>query len=438
MSTPIESPEDAARRAREAGEDDSDAYRFGRPPDDLPFFDPPVPTRITDVAAVDIQTLDLGKKSDRQRFMDMPDAVYVGEPNYIAPLRMHQNKFLDPARNPAFKSLEVKVLMAVQGGTDVGRLTVQIDKNYNEYHGTQTGFLGFFECINDRKVAHALFTHGIEWLKGKGIEEVFGPTHFTLNHQAGLLVENFDRPPFVEETYNPRYYEELFNSYGFGKAKDLLVWWIDITGGMETKNRKRIARISERIKKREGITIRHIDMKRLDEEFEHIFQLYLSAWQKNWGFAPLPKEEFMWLLADLEEVAIPELVLFVMVGDRTVGFCATLPNVNDRLPKDGRLFPFAWTKLLFGGVKKSKHARLYTLGMLPEYRKRGLEAMMFQETLSRAKDLGFVGGEIGWTLDDNDLINRAIESMEGSLDRRYRVLGLNLGTAPASGDDPQP
>lgn len=434
MSIELESPEAAAKRAQDAGEDDNEAYRFGHPPEDLPYIEPAVPTRITDTAGITIETLDFANKRDRVRFLDMADSIYVGDPNYIAPLRLHMMKFLDPAKNPAFKALEVRPLIAVHNGKDVGRLSVQIDSSYNAYHDTKAGFFGFFECINDRKVAHALLGHATEWLKSEGIAEVFGPTNFTLNHQAGLLVENFDRPPFVEETYNPRYYEELLSSFGFGKAKDLLVWWIDISGGMQTKNRKRILRISERIKKREGITIRHIDMSRLDEEFEHIYELYMGAWQKNWGFAPLPREEFMWLLADLKDVAIPELVLFVMVGDRTVGFCATLPNVNERLPKNGRLFPLAWTKLLFGGIKKTKEGRLYTLGMLPEYRKRGLEAMMFAETLIRGQKVGWKAGEIGWTLDDNDLINRAIESMDGTLDRRYRVLGLRLSEAPTAPD----
>ena len=430
MSIELESPEQAARRAVEAGLDDSEAYRFGRPPEDLPYFDPPIPTRVTDPAGVSIDVLDLSNKRDRVRFMNMPDAIYGGDSNYIAPLRMHTMRFLDPAKNPAYEGLEVRAMIAVQGGRDVGRLTVQIDRAYNEYHVTRAAFFGFFESVNDRKVAHALLGEGVRWLKERDVEEVFGPANFTMNHQAGLLVENFDRPAFVEETYNPRYYEELLKSFGFGKAKDLLVWWIELAEGMQTKNRARIARISERVKKREGITIRHIDMSRLEQEFEVIYELYMAAWQKNWGFAPLPKKEILWLMADLKDVAIPELVLFVEVKGRTVGFCATLPNVNEKLPTNGRLLPFAWTKLLFGGIKKTRHARLYTLGMLPEYRKRGLEAMMFAETVERARVVGVEAGEIGWTLEDNDLINRAIESMDGTLDRRYRMLGLRLGSAP--------
>jgi hypothetical protein len=270
-----------------------------------------------------------------------------------------------------------------------------------------------------------MISDGVEFLRSHGAEEMYGPMNFSTNHQCGLLVENFDRPPFVEETYNPSYYQELFTSYGFGKAKDLLVWWIEVADGMAGKNRERITRIAEKIKKREGVNFRHVSLKDAKAEKERIFDIYLAAWQKNWGFVPISKEEFMFLAADLELVLIPELFLFAEVEGKPVGFCGTLPNINEVLPRNGRLFPFAWWKFLTQ-KKKVTTGRLYTLGVIPEFRKRGLESVMFVETVLRANAIGIKRGEIGWTLDDNDLINRAIESMDGKLDRRYRILGIRL------------
>ncbi len=417
----VESPEAAARRAAEEGHE-FEAHRFGAPPE-LPRKSEHTSSAAADV---ELEIIDLADKSNRKRFIDAAYPIYEGDPNWIAPLRLHLERFLDPRHNPAFASLEVHAIMAFRKGTCVGRITVQIDKNYNEYHDCKAGFFGFFECVDDKGVAHAMLDHASRWLMDRGMTEMFGPTNFTMNHTAGLLVENFDRPPFVEELYNKAYYQELSTSYGFGKAKDLLVWWIEVANGMDSKNRKRIARIQEKIRKREGISVRHLDLSKTDEEIDILYDLYMRAWQKNWGFAPLPRKEFVWLAQDLKSILIPELVIFVEVAGEVVGFCATIPNVNERLPKDGKLFPFAWTKLLFGGLKKCQEARLYTLGMLPEYRKRGLESIMFHETLVRAQKLGFQRGEIGWTLDDNDLINRAIESMDGYVDRRYRILGLDL------------
>jgi GNAT superfamily N-acetyltransferase len=340
---------------------------------------------------------------------------------------MHMMRFLDPKQNPAFENLEVQAFIALKNGKIAGRITAHYDRAYARYHETETGFFGFFESANDRKVAHALFTAATDWCRERKCVELFGPMNFTMSHQVGLLVENFDRPPFIEETYNPRYYLELYSSFGLGKAKDWLVWWIDIGAGMETENRRRIARIAERIKKREGLTLRQIDLTKPEEEIKKLYTLYMACWQKNWSFVPVSEKEFVWLAQDLKQIAIPEMVVFIEVDGKTVGFSATLPNVNEKLPKDGKLFPFGWTKLVFGGgLKKTKAARLYTLGVLPEYRKRGLESIMISETVTRGQKVGFMGGEIGMTLEDNTLINRAIESMDGRLDRTYRIFGLRL------------
>ncbi len=423
--TALESPKSALKK----GASELEAYRFGHPPSDLPYLEPAAPTRITDSGTIQIVDIDLSKKKDRSRFLDMPEIVYRGDVNYIAPLRMQFMKFLDPTKNPAFKNFELRTLMAVDGGKDVGRLTVHIDRAYNRYHESKTGFFGFFESINDRKVAHALLNEGTRWLKSHGCEEVFGPMNFTTNHQCGLLVENFDRPPFVEQTYNPAFYEELLTSFGFAKAKDLLCWRIQVDNGMTGKNRERILRISDKVRKREGVTIRTADIKQLDKVLEDVYDIYISAWEKNWGFVPLSKEEFLWLGEDFAQVAIPELVMFIDVGGKPAGFCMSLPNVNEKMPKDGRLFPFGWTKLMPWSMKKTKTVRLVTLGIVEEYRKKGLESIMFAESFIRAEKLGIEWGEIGWTLDDNDLVNRPIEKMDGVKDRTYRILGMNLGTA---------
>lgn len=421
----IPQPESPEAEARKKGADDAEVHRFGKPPQDLPSYEPAVPTRSSDRGNIRVEVFDLTHKGQRRRFIDVPDPFYAGDPHYIAPLKIHHDKLLDPNRNPAFKNLEVRALVAFDGGRPVARMTAHIDRAYNRYHESKTGFFGFFESINDRKVAHAILEDGVEWLKQQGMDEVIGPMNFTTNHTAGLLVENFDRPAMVEETYNPRYYQELLTSFGFGKAKDLLAWWIDVQNGMTGKNRERVARIAERIKKREGVTIRGLNLKDVEGERKRLFELYVKAWEKNWGFVPVDPAEFEWLTKDLLEIVIPELVIFVELEGKVVGFCSTIPNVQEVMPKNGRLFPFGWWKLLTG-MKKIKSARLYTLGMLPEFRKRGLESLMFTETVVRAQAVGIEHGEIGWTLEDNDLINRAIESMDGRIDRRYRILGMKL------------
>jgi GNAT superfamily N-acetyltransferase len=328
------------------------------------------------------------------------------------------------------KDIEARVLLAHHGGQVVGRLTAHLDHAYDRYHQTRSGWFGFFECVDDPKVAHAMLADGCRWLKSKGAHDCIGPMNFNTNQQCGLLVENFDRPPMVEMTYNPPYYEALLTSYGFQKAKDLYVWWIDVSAPLDNPKVQRVAKIAERIKQREGITIRHGVKARWREEIELIFGIYNRAWIKNWGYVPVNKAEFDQLANSVKPIVREEVVLIVEVKGEPVGFAITLPNVNEIMPRDGSLFPTGWWTLLSGLRKIQrggiKHGRLMALGMLPQYRKRGLESLLFLETALACNRVGLLSGEIGWTLEDNHLINRAVESMDGKLDRKYRLLGLTL------------
>ncbi len=416
-------PPEAAPEA--AAPDARDEHPFGAPPKDLPPHDPPAPTRIVDTTGVRLEQVDLSRTADRRRFLDVAAQFYVGDANYIEPLRMERMQFLDLKKNIAHKDLEVLSLIAHVGDKPVGRITGHIDRAYDRYHETRAGWFGFFECTNDRKVAHALLEAACKFTRDKGATEIIGPMNFTTNHQCGLLVQNFDRPPSVEMTYNPRYYEELITSFGFGKAKDLYAWWIDVAAGTGNPKVARIAKLCERVKKRDGVVIRNVSTKNFAAEVETMFSLYNAAWQKNWGFVPVGREEFVHIAKNLKPIVREELLLVVEVKGQPVGFCVTLPDVNEAMPRDGKLFPFGWAKLLFG-LKKVKTARLMVLGMVPEFRKRGLEALMFIETAQRAHALGMSSGEIGWTLEDNWLVNRAIESMDGKLDRTYRLFGMTV------------
>ncbi|MFI5307307.1 MAG: N-acetyltransferase [Polyangiales bacterium] len=414
--------EPVAAQRRAADED----YRFGAPPTGLPKLQPAPATRVTDRGDVRIERIELGVKRDRERFLDVADAIQGSDPNFISPLRMERMKFLDTSHNAALAALEIETLIATRGGRDVGRITAHIDRAYDEYHGVRAGWFGFFESIDDKQVAHALLDEAVQRVKAKGAHDIIGPNNFTTNHQVGLLVENFDRPPFVEMTYNPRYYEALITSFGFGKAKDLLAWFIDVTKGTDDPKMKRYFDVSEKVKKRYGLRVRGARMADFENEVARLFTLYNDSWLKNWGFVPVSEAEFKTIAADLKQIIIDSLVLFVEDKDgKPVAFSVTLPNVNAVMPKNGRLFPFGWFKLLTG-LKKVKEARLMALGVLPGHRQKGVEGILCIETALRARELGMIGGEIGWTLEDNLPVNRAVEMFGGGLDRRYRLLGLDL------------
>lgn len=401
-------------------------HPHGRPPDALPKLEPAPPSRLRHRANFEIRELDLSNKSERKRFIEMTEHIYSDDQNFVMPLRSHSMKFLDVANNRSLKHFEIKALVAVQNNRFLGRICAHIDHAYNRYHGhDRTGWFGFFECVNERNVAHSLLTEACNWLRSKGCREVIGPMNFSTNHQCGLLVENFERPPVIEMTYNPKYYEDLIRSFGFGKAKDLFAWTIDVTSPDVDAKIERVKRVANRVKTRNNVSVRTAQLSKFDSEVRTLFEIYNRSWQKNWGFVPVAEDEFSQIAADLRPILEEKLVLFVEVNAKPVGFAVTLPDINQALPKNGRLFPFGWLTFLLKR-RSIDFARLMVLGIDPEFRKKGLETLLFLETIEATRKLGMRGGELGWTLEDNELINNAIRQMNGSLDRKYRLFGGEL------------
>ncbi|HEX6106756.1 MAG TPA: hypothetical protein VFZ26_14305, partial [Gemmatimonadales bacterium] len=193
-------------------------------------------------------------------------------------------------KNPFFEHAEAEYFLAERGEKVVGRIAAVSNRLHNETHGDRVGFFGFFETVHDQAVADALFAAAAGWCRSRGHDVLRGPASFSVNDECGLLVDGFDTPPTVMMPHNPPYYVELVERAGFRKAKDLLVY----QGGAMDRYvpvPERLARGTELIRRRQGITLRPLDMKRFDADIEAIKRIYNSAWEKNWGFVPLTERE---------------------------------------------------------------------------------------------------------------------------------------------------
>ncbi len=368
-------------------------------------------------------------KRDLKEFIMLPWKLYRDDPFWVPPLISDEKKRFSPEHNPFYKHSDVQLFIARKGGETVGRLTAHIDHNYNEFHDELTGQFGFFESINDGEVSKALFDAASEWLRERGMEGLLGPLSFSTNDVAGLLIDDFKSPPVVMMPYNPPYYIDLIESYGFKKAKDLLAYQIKIDDDFLRdidRIRSRFLRLSERAK-REGFTVRPVNFKKLDEEVPKLLDIYNNAWEKNWGFVPMTDEEFWHLARELKPIALPELTPIVEYKGEPVAFGLVLPDVNQVLKKlNGRLFPFGIFKLLFG-LRKIDGLRLIALGIKKGYRKRGTDSLLYSTMLENAlKMKRFKTCEVSWLLEDNYLIIRATEFMKGKLYKTYRLYYKSL------------
>ncbi|NTX57494.1 N-acetyltransferase [Myxococcus sp. CA039A] len=334
---------------------------------------------------------------------------------------MERKDFLDPKKNPFFEYGEVELFLARRGQEVVGRIAAIRNPRHQEIHGTKEGFFGLFECVNDAGVARLLLDAAGAWLKQRGLDAMLGPANFSSNQDWGLLIEGHDSPPAVMMPYNPPYYASLIEACGLVKAKDLFAY--ELSSSAEPP--EKVVRIAEKMRQREGITVRAVNLKDFANEVERIRDIYNSAWEKNWGFVPFTDREFDHLAKDMKTIVRPELVLIAEVKGEPVAFSMTLPDANHALKAaNGRLttfgLPIGLVKLALAS-RSIRRLRLITLGIKEGYRRRGLDAILYLDTLRTAHRLGYSGGEISWTLEDNHLVNRAIESMGGQRSKAYRI-----------------
>lgn len=369
-------------------------------------------------------------KADLDAFIGLPFRLYAGDPVWVPPLRIAVRDLLDPAKNPFFKHARMKSWLAYRDAELVGRVSAVVDDAHNEYHDEKTAFFGFFECVDSPEVAHALLDAAAAWARAQGMTALRGPMNPSTNHECGLLVEGFTNPPSVMMTYNPPYYGALLEGWGLAKSKDLLAF--EIHHEQSQKSDKLVAQAA-RLQQGGHVTFRPVDMKRFDEEIELIQGIYNDAWEKNWGFVPMNREEFHHLAKDLKLVLDPRLLLVAEVKGKPAGFALTLPDVNQAQTKvrDGRLFPFGLAKLLWNlkgpGKKRTiNRCRILTLGIKKEYREAGIGPLLYLEYFKRGPALGYPVGEASWILEDNRAMLRAIEHMGGKRTKTYRLFDKAL------------
>ncbi|MFH1862718.1 MAG: N-acetyltransferase, partial [bacterium] len=359
---------------------------------------------------------------DLTPFLRLPWRIYQGDRNWVPPLLSDQRKLLDPKRHPFFDHGEMTRLIALRDGVPVGRICAIDNRAHVDYWQEPVGFFGFFECENNKDTAKALFDAAANWLQPRGLNFMRGPMNPSTNETCALLIEGFDSPPVVMMPYNPPYYIELLESVGLAKIKDLYAYKITKEGIPE-----RVIKAGEEIKSRnQNITVRPINLKNLTADLEKVRTIYNAAWSKNWGFVPMTAAEFDHTAADLKKIIDPELAFIAEDGDAPVGFSLALPDVNVALRHiNGRLFPFGIFKVLYYS-RKIKNARIITMGVVKEYRGRGIDVLFYLESFRRGVARGYEWGETSWILEDNVPMNRALEMIGAKIYKRYRIYQMAI------------
>jgi GNAT superfamily N-acetyltransferase len=365
-------------------------------------------------------------KRDLNEFIRVPFRLHEGTP-WVPPLIMERKEFLDRDKNPFFEHAEAEYFLAERDGEPVGRITAHVDERWTQFQGGNDGMFGFFESENDPETATALVEAATGWLRARGRERMLGPMDFTTNDECGILIEGYDLRPMVLEPWHPPYYRELLEALGMTKSMDLLMWELHLSTLKQGDSFHEF--IEEAAKKSEtehGVTVRQMRKSDLEAEVSRFMEVYNEAWGPNWGFVPITEEEVRFQAKNLKPILDENWAMIAEREGEVVGAALTLPDINEVLAKmNGRVLPFGWWHFLTGR-RKVNQVRVFALGVKPDYQHYGVAAALYVRHREVAARVRQTGGEMGWILEVNEPMNRAMEGMGGKVVKRYRLYELPL------------
>ncbi len=361
-----------------------------------------------------------------KEFARLPETLYSHIPHWIPPLRQERLEVLSPKKNPYYQHAKVQLFLAKRNGKTVGRISAQVDEEYEKRYGIRMGHFGFFECENHPETAQLLFKAAEKFCHQLGAKQIMGPFDFSINEELGLMIEGFEQPLMIMMPYHLPYYAQLIERLGYQKAKDLYAWKYEV-GEIP----KEPGEIAEQVYQEPGLKIRNLNPKNFHADISTVLEIFNSVWENNWGFIPFTPAELEKISKDLKLILDPDYAFIAEVEGKPVGICVLVPNLYDMIHDlKGKLFPWGIFKL-FSRIKKRKYhsGRLMLLGVKKDFRGAvlgGLSILLYVEILKRGIEKGLKWGELSWTLEDNLAVNASIEFMGGKKYKTYRIYQKQL------------
>jgi hypothetical protein len=368
-----------------------------------------------------IDIVEVKSKREFRQFIKLPNLIYRDDPCYVPELYVSQKKMFDRKRNPFFEHSKVDFFLAMKENQSVGRIALIRNNIHIQITGEHCGFFGFFDVIDDFEAARALLDKAVEWIKNEGLAALTGPENFTTNDSCGTLISGFNSPPAVMMPYNKQYYNDFLTRYGFGKVMDLSSWFID-DQILKSPYIERIVRRSTDHLSASGIIVRPINFKIFDKEISALREVYNQSNKDNWGFLPLTEKEFRETAQQLRQFVPEKLVLMVEKEQQIIGFIVSIPDLNQVLIhiKSGKLLPFGFLKLLWYR-RKIRKARVLILGILDEYRNKGIDIVLYKKIQENLATLDIYQVEACYIMEDNVKMLSIMRKIGVTEVKKYRL-----------------
>jgi hypothetical protein len=354
-------------------------------------------------------------RDTRKKFLDVARIIYQNDQVWVCPFDNEIEAIFNPEKNPYHKHGVVERWILVDENNNLtGRIAAFIDTNLALTYDQPTGGIGFFECINDKKAAFILFDTAKEWLVTKGMEAMDGPVNFgETDKYWGLLVEGFTHPSF-EVPYNPEYYKDLFESYGFLTYYKMEGFHLDITKPLSD----RFIRIAEWVSKKPGYEFRHFTWKDQDKftaDFAAVFNEAWASFKKN--FEPLEAAYIKGVLKKARIIIDEEFIWIAYFEGQPVAIYLMFPDLNQILRHlNGKLNLFTMLKFLYlKRMNTITRAKGLLMGVIPKFQNRGIEsAFILKVREALMKKPHYTEVEFSWVADFNPKMRKIFISV-GSL-----------------------
>lgn len=342
-------------------------------------------------------------------FRSVPQRIYRDDPYWVADETVDFDAVLIDADPETRQQVRTQAFVAYDGAEPVGRIVAIYDHRYHERHAEPAAFFGFYEAVPCDSVAFGLLDAVADWARAQHLTQLYGPVNLSLTYGAGLLVSGHGQPALVGMPHNPSYYDDQLTRWGLGKVKDLHSYSVPIPRADRPRGRADVVNW----RPMSGLSFRHMDPNRFDEEIETIRRIYNDAFVDFWGFTPSDPAEFARLADGFRPILDEELVVFVEVDGRPIGYLMAFPDVN-RASDEG----------------PPRHARIDMLAVHPDYQDTWVGGMLIFEMLRRLHSKGYESAEAAPILEDaawpGSLRGNALR-----LTRVYRVYGRSLAADTA-------
>lgn len=359
-------------------------------------------------------------------FIDLPYDLYVDDPNWVPLLKVLTRRTVRGRDNALFSNGVHSAYILKDGKKTIGRVIVGIDEKANREKDFKRGYITLFECINNQEAAFALFDKAVDWLKERDMEFIEGPVSPTNGDDyRALLLDGYDSPPVLFDSYNPPYYIDLFEAYGFEKYRDFYAFQF-------TADRfpsERFVKVVEYALKKYDFHIDTLDPKNMDKEIGDIRKVLVQAVPESWTHFVIPSVEDIKKEADMLMLFLdPDLVCIARKNGtgEPISFVVGAPDYNQVFMKmNGRLLPFGIFKFLYY-KRKIDRIRVFIQFVIPEYQGRAVNAAIFHHYMKNAESKGIFEAEGSTVGEGNDQSMRVLEATGGKVYKTYRMYGMDI------------